>query len=575
VTILIDAANISATRSDRVLFAGLSVTVTDTDRIGVVGINGTGKSTLLRVLAGVLPPESGQVRKGKDTRITLLDQTDQLPEITVREYVGRGWESKAVLDRLDMTATIDTPLRDLSGGQVKRVALARALCSPCDLLILDEPTNHLDLTAVSWLENWLAKFKGGIILVSHDRHVLDRVTNRMLELDRGKFYLHRGGYGAYLAAGLEREEQVEGAETVRRNLARRELAWLQRGAKARSRKPQARIDAARRVIDSRREQLARTSALDLQFDMPRLARKVVECTDVGFQFDGQPPLFRGANIKLDPHERLGVVGQNGAGKTTFLEILAGLKAPSIGKIDYGQTVRIGYYAQKGIDFDPHARVRDVVAGPLRSPGDPIDVRLMNRFWFTGELPFATVGTLSGGERRRLQLLTVLASRPNVLLLDEPTNDLDLDTLRALEDFLDEWPGALVTISHDRTFLARATERLLVCQDGLISEVPGGLEGWIARSEGVTSSRETPQVSPVKNDPAREKPPRTPSPSTRRHELAKLDRTIERLTRERDRLTIAFQDATDHTVLAQLGSALAKCQAELESAEDQWLSLSTQ
>ncbi len=574
-TILIDAAGISATRSDRVLFSELSLTVTDADRLGVVGINGTGKSTLLRVLAGVQPPETGQVRRGKRTRITLLDQSDQLPDTTVREFVGAGWESEAILDRLDMTAAIDKPLRDLSGGQVKRVALARALCQPTDLLILDEPTNHLDLGAVGWLETWLARFTGGVILVSHDRHLLDRVTNRMLELDRGKAYLHQGGYGAYLAAGVAREEQAESAEMVRRNLARRELAWLRRGAKARSRKPQARIDAARQLIDTRPETLARTNALDLEFAMPRLGSKIIECADVSFGFDHlHAPIFRDVNVSLDPKERLGIVGPNGAGKTTLLELLAGMRTPTTGTLERGSTVRIGYYTQKGTDFDTTARVRDVVAGPLGTPGDPAHVRLMERFWFTGELPWATVGTLSGGERRRLQLLVVLASQPNVLLLDEPTNDLDLDTLRSLEDFLDGWPGALVSVSHDRTFLTRTTDRLLACQNGQVSLVAGGLDNWIAESTHLASSRQHPPYPRQARQEGKAAEPRRPSTSTRRHELAKLDRLIERLTRERDRLSIAFQGATDHTILAELGSKLAQCQLELEAAEDAWLTLSS-
>jgi len=581
VTILVDAATIAVRRSDRVLFADLSVTVSDGDRLGVVGINGTGKSTLLRVLAGEQAPEAGEVRRGKGVRISRLDQEDNLPDVTVREVVGSGWEGEAVLDRLDMISAIDRNISGLSGGQKKRVALARALCRPGDLLILDEPTNHLDLAAITWLETWLARFSGGVILVSHDRYLLDRVTNRMLELDRGKAYVHNGGYAGYLAAGAQRDAQAEAADAIRRNLARHELAWLRRGAKARTRKPQARIDAARQLIGTLPPQAARPGDIDLTFGTPRLGNKVLEVVAASYQYPhDQSPTFRDVTMSLAPRERLGIVGSNGTGKTTLLEMLAGLRHPTQGRIEVGTTVRIGYYAQQGPDLDPNARVRDVVAGPHRVPGDPADIHLMERFWFTGELPWATVGTLSGGERRRLQLLTVLATRPNVLLLDEPTNDLDLDTLRALEDYLEDWPGALVAVSHDRIFLDRVTDRIVACLPGRVSEVPGGLTAWIAETSLRPTRGTRDDVSQRERAGDATPPPSSSvasrkSPSTIRFQLRKLESLIERLTRERDQLTLAFQEQTDHEVLAKLGTDLARCQSELDDAEDQWLALTTE
>jgi ATP-binding cassette subfamily F protein uup len=436
VTILVDAAGVSVRRSDRVLFEELSITVTDRDRLGVVGINGTGKSTLLRVLAGVQAAESGQVRRGRGVRVGLLDQEAPLPEGTVHQAVGGGWEIEAILDRLGMTAVIDHDISKLSGGQAKRVALASVLGHPAELLILDEPTNHLDLPAIAWLEAWLSRFAGGVVVVSHDRHLLDRVTTRMVELDRGRAYIHDGGYAGYLAAEAERADRAAEAETTRRNLARRELAWLRRGAPARTRKPQARIDSARRLLNAGPEAAARTAPLDVGFDTPRLGTKVIEAHAVSFGYHaGGELVLVDVSLSLAPRERLGVVGLNGSGKSTLLEILAGRRSPSAGRVEQGPTVRVGYFTQHGPELDLASRVRNLVAGPSRAPGDPVDQRLMERFWFTGELPWATVGTLSGGERRRLQLLMVLAGRPNVLLLDEPTNDLDLDTLRALEDFL--------------------------------------------------------------------------------------------------------------------------------------------
>ncbi len=571
VTVIVDAAGVSVSRSDRVLFEELSVTVTDRDRLGVVGINGSGKSTLLRVLAGTEVPEAGQVRTGRGVRVGFLDQEAALSEGSVREVVGAGWETEAIIDRLAMNDLLDRNVSDLSGGQSKRVALARVLVRPCELLILDEPTNHLDLPAIAWLEAWLSGFPGGVVLVSHDRHVLDRVTTRMIELDRGHAYVHEGGYAGYLAAGTERAEKASEAESVRRNLARRELAWLRRGAPARTRKPQAHVDAARRLLATRPEAAARTGPLDVGFDTPRLGNKVIEAFDASFGYpSASGDVLIGVSLRIDPGERLGIVGVNGSGKTTLLEGLAGLRTPAGGRVEHGATARIGYYAQQGSELDPGARVRQLVAGPTRAVGDPVDVRLMERFWFTGELPWATVGTLSGGERRRLQLLLVLADRPNVLLVDEPTNDLDLDTLRALEDFLEDWPGALVTVSHDRTFLDRVTERVVACRDRRVAEVPGGLATWIA--EGVAGekrnrSRPTPQRANDEETGARRR-----SATTVGFELRRLDKELARLTRERDRVAEAFETTGDHRDLARLGEELAAAQADLDRAEERWLAV---
>ena len=579
-TVLLDADRVSVRRADRVLFAELSVTVTDRDRVGVVGINGTGKSTLLRVLAGIQTPEEGQVRRGRGVRVGLLDQDAALPEGSVGQAVGGGWQAEALLDRLGVNGLSDRHVADLSGGQTKRVALARVLAHAPELLILDEPTNHLDLPAISWLEAWLSGFAGAVIVVSHDRHLLDRVTTRMLELDRGRVYVHEGGYASYLAAAAERADRAAAAEASRRNLAGRELAWLRRGAPARTRKPQARIDAAWRLLRAGPEAPARTSGLDIGFDTPRLGAKVIEAQGVSLAYAGQSaPVLVDVSLSLDPRERLGVVGANGSGKSTLLEVLAGRLTPTAGRVEQGPTVRVGYYTQYGPDLDPAARVRDLVAGPTRAPGDPVDQRLMGRFWFSGELPWATVGTLSGGERRRLQLLLVLAGRPNVLLIDEPTNDLDLDTLRALEDFLEQWPGALVTVSHDRTFLDRVIDRVVACSNQRVSEVPGGVGAWIAttiagdgrrRPRPASSAPAPGRAGRLAASPASSTRPR--SATTLGFELRQLDKQLDRLTRERDLLTEAFETAADHEELARIGTQLAAAQAQLDHTEEQWLAL---
>ena len=574
-SVLVDLQKVTVRRVDRDLFDGLSLTVSDGDRIGVVGINGTGKSTLLRIVAGVDRPDEGQVLRGRGARVGFLEQVPVLPPGTVRQAVGDGWEGEAALERLGMGGAADTPVGTLSGGQAKRVALARVLAQPAELLVLDEPTNHLDLGGVAWLEQQLLAFRGGLVLVTHDRHLLDRTTTRMLELDRGGAFVHEGGYGSYLEGKAEREERAASAESTRRNLARRELAWLRRGAQARSRKPQARIDAAVRLIEDRPQAAARSNDLEIEMAIPRLGDKVIDCSGVGFRYPTGPQILTDVSLSVAPHERLGIVGANGSGKSTLVDILAGRRLPTEGLLEVGPTVVTGYYDQQGVQLDRSARVQDLVAGPNRAPGTLADIELMKRFWFTGELPFARVGTLSGGELRRLQLLLVIAGRPNVLFLDEPTNDLDLDTLRIVEEFLEEWPGALVVVSHDRTFLERTTERLLAVEaDGTVGAVPGGVAGWVARMEAG-------KPRPTRASAAVSRPAVVPAPGGRTRpaslgrRLREAEKDVGRLQRQRDKVTEALTLTTDHRELTRLGGDLAVAQAELDAAEDQWLQLAEQ
>ncbi len=608
--ILVDAAGLSASRPGRPLYADVSVTLSSGDRLAVVGLNGSGKSTLLRALAGTRLPESGVVRRGRGARVVLLDQDAPLPSGTVRQAVGAGWEAEAVLDRIGMTPWIDADVSTLSGGQAKRVALARVLVEvgpgggaddDAVLLILDEPTNHLDLDAVAWLEDRIAAHRGGLVLVTHDRHVLDRVTNRILELDRGRSHVHEGGYASYLAAQGERAEREATADAVRRNLVRRELAWLRRGAPARTSKPKAHVAAATQLVGQRAEAAVRAGELPLHGDTPRLGDKVVELHGVGHRFGEGPMLFGRVDLALDRRERLGIVGPNGAGKSTLLDLIARRFPPTEGRIETGPTVHLGFHDQAGRTLDPAQRVRDAVAGPARRP-DWHDAALLERFWFDGDAQWAPIGTLSGGERRRLQLLLVLAERPNVLLLDEPTNDLDLDTLRSLEDFLDDWPGALLVVSHDRAFLERTVADVVVIDhEHAVERVPGGSAGWRERrSHGLSSpprpSSATPSAAnrrrfdeelwkvdgestsnrrPTLESAAREgaRPARR-SASTLRHLLQQTEKRMRAVERRRDVLAADIGDVSDdHVRLAEIGAALAAAEAELTTAEDEWLALS--
>jgi ATP-binding cassette subfamily F protein uup len=608
--ILLDATGLAASRPGRPLFTDVSLTLSTGDRLGLVGINGTGKSTLLRVLAGKADPEAGTIRRGRGARVVMLDQADDLPTGTVREAVApagdpeRAWEVDAVLDRLGIAELTDVATDRLSGGQAKRVALARALVEvgpgggPDDdsvLLILDEPTNHLDIDAIAWLEERLASHRGGLVLVTHDRHVLDRLTNRILELDRGKAFVHDGGYASFLEARTEREEAAATAESVRRNLARKELAWLRRGAPARTSKPKAHIAAATAIVTGRAEAAARKGDLPLHTATPRLGDQVVELHGVGHRFGPDLPwLFRGVDLLLDPRERLGVVGPNGSGKTTLLQVIAGRIAPAEGRVVVGSTVQMSLWDQRGADLEPGLRVRDAVAGPTRTP-DWTDAALLERFWFDGDAQFAPIGTLSGGERRRLQLLLTLAKRPNVLLLDEPTNDLDLESLRALEDFLDEWPGALVVVSHDRAFLERTVADVIVIDDDHDAvRVPGGYAAWEAtRRAGRSTSQRSggagaggsaakksggvPAVAKGGGAAPSGAARSARSPSTLRRLTKDAEKAMRAIEKRRDGLTadLAAVDPRDHERLAAVGKALAGVEAELAAAEESWLELSVE
>ncbi|MBW3555594.1 MAG: ABC-F family ATP-binding cassette domain-containing protein [Actinobacteria bacterium] len=590
--ILADLERVAARRPDRPLFEDLSVTVRTGDRLGIVGRNGSGKSTLLRVLAGVERPEEGAVRHGRDVRVGFLPQRGELPPGDVRSAVGAHWEAASILERLGMGALAGADIATLSGGQQKRVALARVLVDDVDLLVLDEPTNHLDLDAIAWLEDRLARFRGGVVVVTHDRHVLDRVSTRILELDRRGAYLHDGGYDGYLQARVDRVDKEASAEAVRRNLARQELAWLRRGAPARTRKPKARIAAATAIVEGRAPAPDRAGDLDLRGGgqwgaTPRLGDKVVELHGLGHRFGPGTALFGGLDLDLGAGDRLGVVGPNGSGKSTLLEIIAGRLRPTEGRVETGPTVRIGYYDQTGRDLDGNQRVRGAVAGARGEPNWE-QTRLMERFWFDADAQWAPIATLSGGEQRRLQLLLVLASLPNVLLLDEPSNDLDLDTLRALEDHLDAWPGTVVVVSHDRAFLERTVEDVLVLEPGQEPALaPGGYAGYAASRGSRSSTRTAPAMEGQRaSAPAAagsatatttvDRAPRAAkvrSPSTVRRLLMLAERELAEAEAQRDRLVAELAGSgSHHTRISELSHSLAGAEARLATAEERWLAL---
>jgi len=583
--ICVDLARVGIAQPDKVLFDDLSVTVSSGDRVAIVGVNGSGKSTLMRLMAGTQTPDEGEVRFGRGVRIAILDQDPKLPAGTVAEYLGDSWEVAAVATSLGVQPLLDRGTDQLSGGQAKRVALARALVGEFDMIVLDEPTNHLDLEAIEWLEQRLAATQAALVVITHDRHLMDRLTTargegRIVEIERGKGYIHRAAPGAsayatYLEGRAARHEQAASEEATRRILARRELEWLQRGAPARSTKPKARLRTANEIVAGGPE-AAGVRGADLLLDSgsTRLGNQVIELIDVS-QAYGSHVVFHDVSLLIEPGARLGVVGPNGSGKSTLLDIVAGRRDPVRGEVKRGSTVITGYADQQTSLLEPDAIVREIVAGPLRQP-DWEDRVLLERFWFDSTAQYAPVKMLSGGERRRLQLVMVLATKPNLLVLDEPTNDLDLDTLRALESFLDEWPGALVVASHDRTFLDRTVDHVLAIDaGGTMRRVAGGVQGWLAEragKSGVATNRK-----PV-SDPARAATPkkaRAASQYTVGRRLREVEQAMARLQRQADRLNEQLVATTDHTLLASLGAELATVQTELAAIEESWLDLAEQ
>ena len=589
----------------RRLLDGVSLGVSAGDRIGVVGRNGAGKSTLLALLAGRVQPDTGRVAMTTGLRLGYLPQSDQLAGTvgdivfgTAGGPVPTPWEAdpraRTIVAELLPGISLGAAAPRLSGGERRRVALAALLVAEPDVLLLDEPTNHLDIEAIDWLGRHLRDRGCAVIVVSHDRWLLDTVCERTWEVDRGQVHSAEGGYSAYVLAQAERERGEEVAERRRRNLARKELAWLQRGAKARTTKAKFRVEAATALIAS--EPPPRDSVELTRLATARLGKTVVELEDVSVSVgaDGpMRPLLDHVTWRLGPGDRVGVVGVNGSGKTSLLNVLAGSVPAGAGlhadgTIIRGKTVRLGYLSQELAELDPDLRVREAVEEirlRIRIGDRELSAgQLLERLGFTAERQWTKVGDLSGGERRRVQMLRLLMDEPNVVLLDEPTNDLDIETLTEFEDLLDDWPGTLVVVSHDRYFLERVTEHVVaLLGDGKLVFLGGGVEEYLARVRAV---RDAPAVAPAPDaQPARSsagaQTAATPKASAgqeraARKELQRLERQLERLSAREAELTEQLAaNATDYEKLTALGAELRSAQAERSGAEDRWLTLAAE
>ena len=582
---LVNLKDVAKGYGSRSVLRDVTLGIAAGERIGVVGRNGDGKSTLLRLVAGMEEADAGEVTRTGGLTVALLGQGDDLDGArTIREELVGGrpdheWAAdrafREVLDGLlggveiaRFPAGLDTPIGPLSGGERRRIALAHVLLGDPELLLLDEPTNHLDVEGVDWLARHLAARRGALVVVTHDRWFLDAVCEATWEVADGAVHRYEGGYAAYVLARAERERVAAAREDRRRALLRKELAWLRRGPPARTSKPRFRIDAANALIEGEPEPRDRPELL--RFAAARLGDKVLEAEDVGVAFDGRPVL-RDVTWRLGPGDRVALVGVNGSGKTTLVDVLAGELAPTSGTVERGATVRLAHLSQDTAEIPGHLRVLEsleAVRGHARlSGGEEITAGMLcDRFGFRGDRARTLVRDLSGGERRRLQLMRLLMAEPNVLLLDEPTNDLDIDTLTALEDLLDGWPGTLVVVSHDRYFVERVCDDVHALEAGAIQHLPGGIEQYLELRR--RAAEPPPETA---GRPGASAPPPGAVIRAARKEVGRLERELERLAaREAAVQEEMAASATDHVRLGELQAELEAARAQREHLEAAWL-----
>ncbi|MBB4917803.1 ABC-F family ATP-binding cassette domain-containing protein [Streptosporangium saharense] len=589
---LVNLESVSHSYGPKPLLREVSLGIEAGDRIGVVGRNGGGKTTLISVIAGTLTPNTGRVTHNRGLHVGSLSQGDDLdPALSVQEIVVGGkpeheWAGDAaireimasLLGDIDLSALAGT----LSGGERRRTALARLLVGEHDLIILDEPTNHLDIEAIDWLARHLSARRTALLVVTHDRWFLDAVSTRTWEVVDGSVERYEGGYAAYVLAKAERARVAAASEARRQNLMRKEIAWLRRGPPARTSKPKFRIEAAQALIAD--EPPARESVELVKFAAARLGRTVYDLEDVTLHAGGPgqgPLVLERATWQFGPGDRVGLIGVNGSGKSSLLRLLADTVQPDSGQVVRGRTVRLAHLSQELAELDPTRRVLETVEEIRKfiqvGKKEWTASQLLERLGFRGEAQWKVVGDLSGGERRRLQLLRLLMDDPNVLLLDEPTNDLDIETLNELEDLLDGWPGTLIVVSHDRYFLERVSDRTVaLLGDGRLSMLPGGVDEYLERraSGGALSARAA-AATDVQTAPQTTAAPGLSAKEERelRKELSRLERQLDKLGTREEKLHASMADAAaDYGRLASLDAELKEILAEKETVETEWLEL---
>lgn len=575
------AENISKSYGERALLSDVTLQINQGDKIGLIGVNGTGKSTLLRLLAGEEAPDSGSIFCQPGHRAAYLPQNPVFaPEDTVLEHVLRGagrdvqeesYRAKAILTKLGVTDFGET-VGHLSGGQRKRLAMAAALVRPSEILILDEPTNHLDYEMVEWLEGQLKSYKGSLVMVTHDRYFLDRVCNCIAEIDHGKLYRYQANYEGFLQLKSEREEYARASERKRQSLLKRELAWLQRGARARGTKSRERIQRIEALQNESGP--AQEETLAMESLKTRLGKKTLEARHIAKAY-GDRKLIEDFSYIVLPRDRIGIVGKNGSGKSTLVKLLCGLVPPDSGEVIRGETVKIGYFSQESEELDPEQRVIDVIrdiAEDIHTKQGVITAsQMLERFLFPGELQYRRVENLSGGERRRLLLLCVLMGSPNLLFLDEPTNDLDIQTLQVLEEYLENFAGAVIAVSHDRYFLDRVTEKgFALMGDGHVQPFLGGYSAYL-------EARRQAEAQSQGNRPAK---PATPREKTKtkfsyheQREYDTIEQEIETLELTLDEIkTQMAQAGSDYVALQRLTEEQQTLETKIEQKMDRWAEL---
>lgn len=594
---ILNAEKISKTYGEKVLFDKVVLGVNKGDKIGVIGVNGTGKSTFLKIIAGIEEPDAGEIVSGRGVTVSYLAQAPQFnPGDTIVGYVIKDKnnaseaEAKTILTKLGIT-DFDASINTLSGGQRKRIALARTLVSPAEVLILDEPTNHLDSDMVIWLEDYIKKFKGELIMVTHDRYFLDNVTNRIVELDGGKLYGYDTNYSGFLELKTQREEMERATEAKRANILRRELEWIRRGCQARSTKQQARIDRYEDMKEASRQARAsfENKALEMNSVSTRLGKKTIELSDICKSF-GEKKVIDDFTYIFLRDDRIGIIGKNGCGKSTLMKIITGNLKPDSGSVEIGDTVRIGYFMQENEPLDEKMTVLEFVRSigeyVTTATGKATASQMCEKFLFGPKSQWTPISKLSGGEKRRLYLLSVLMSAPNVLILDEPTNDLDIETLEILEDYLDGFAGIVIVVSHDRYFLDRTVDRIFSFEGGgRLKQYEGGFSDYYEKkqaengiaSDGATQSvkeavsGDTTSAKPKKYYKERENKLKFTYAEQKEYDtidddIASLESKIEELDGE------ISGAATQYSRLNELMQEKADVEAQLEHKMDRWVYL---
>lgn len=586
---IINIEHISKVFGEKQVFDDISCGIHQGDKIGIIGINGTGKTTLLKIIAGLEEPDQGQVIFQKGLRVTYLPQSPKFPEhATVLSYVadgadgadwGRESEAKNALNRLGITDHHEE-IDHLSGGQKKRVALARTLVNPADVLILDEPTNHIDNEMAVWLEEYLNQWKGAIIMVTHDRYFLDRVTNKILEIDHGKLYSYTANYSQFLELKAQREEMELASERKRQSVLRMELEWAKRGCRARTTKQRARLERLEALKNGKAP--VRDAEIEMDSVETRMGKKTIELHHISKSY-GQKKLIDDFEYIVLKNQRLGIIGPNGCGKSTLMKIITGKEEPDQGTVEIGDTVKIGYFAQEVTEMDENQRVidyiKDVAEYVPTKDGRITASQMLERFLFTPAMQYTPIGKLSGGKRRRLYLLKVLMDAPNVLILDEPTNDLDIPTLTILEDYLDSFLGIVITVSHDRYFLDNIADRIFAFEaGGKLVQYEGGYTDYLEAKERkngtvVRESEESAKKKADRKNWKKDAPEKLKFTYKEQKEYETIDDEIASLEQKIEELDEQMmQYATNSAKLSEITEQKEAAEAALEEKMERWVYL---